>query len=108
MPVSESARERVRRLAHFDLANLLVDARDAIHDELQADQRDEAERMLDRWEAMVNPELETWSPTTRKLASYGSRPSAVQSFVRQQSFREQALCRLTRAVIEDRSSRIRR
>lgn len=108
MPVSESARERVRRLAHFDLANLLVDAREAIHDELQADQRNEAERMLDRWEAMLNPELETWAPTARELASFGSRPSAVQSFVRQQGFRQQALGRLSRAVIEDRSSRIRR
>lgn len=106
--MSGEIRTRVRRLGSFDVADVLTDAREAIYSELETERTDEALRMLERWEAMLGPELCDWWETGRELGAAASLPPEARSFVEHQQFRKPALERLTRAVARGRVARIRR
>lgn len=101
-------RNRLGRIDDFDVANLLTSAREAVHDRLGADAREEARRMVERWEAMLGPELQAWAEAGRALGASGSLPPEARTFADRQRFRRSALKRLTRAVVLGKRGRVRR
>lgn len=106
--MTNGIRTRVRRLSDFDVADLMIRARQAIHGALDADRHGKAEGMLEAWEEMLDPELGRWAERGRELQAGGGLPPEARPFVRRQEFRKSALARLIRAVVREKPRRAER